>query len=496
MLLVLGFGVCCTSGFEDVTDDCVGEDCSWKDSFMDSLLEEEEPALSLLQVGAIAIPKDVHHAKEDQSTDSKGDHQNAPCEKNHTLSLQQELDTTTHGKKAHHIGTDHDVVFDSANKSVLEGLDAHNHTGRLQQDQIVSLNLAEVLKRVDIGNKPSAGVQYLEISSTGPAIVLDPTEVTDTSRTNVATRQSNSTHVTTITLGSNGSSMDYGPQLTNNTKQLDIAVTSEVSALKAHAPLGSWMLEAMVHRAFHLLVIALLSAVLLYIHFGPPSTRKSLLTTKGFNADKNSTEVLQEGVANSIPSVGQNGDAAVLDARLVLPSRETWYVEKLDGILETHGIFEILRISAGMSLQAKISSYTSHSGPSRSLEIFNGKSLVSRVCSSSRAQPKAAHRLQQDEPSTLRLSVLDAKYKHIGQLRFVTATHFEFLRNAEVIASLDIDAAGHLEISTAGGNRMAGASYDSGRLGISVNAGSDTGLILSLILASVILGGADQLLKQ
>jgi len=252
-------------------------------------------------------------------------------------------------------------------------------------------------------------------------------------------------------------------------------------------------------------------AILLFLYWRSQvpqsSLKKPFISGKSSDSEECVEKVEPKAPANRTPSSGADAsgtpliradvEAAVLDAKLVSPSRELWYVERLADILKEHGTFKILRMSSGALLKANISSETSPDGLRRSLEIFNGKSLISRVCTSMKTVHKNG---QQDETVALRLSILDAKYKHLGQLRLVTPTHFEFLCNAEIIAILDIDDAGQLDISTASGNRMACVSYGcehaSGNrmdMCISVSAGIDTGLTISLVLAAIILrGGADR----
>lgn len=281
--------------------------------------------------------------------------------------------------------------------------------------------------------------------------------------------------------------------------QLHGAVSGEPSALAEGAMLGSRAMDVMAPTPVRmdklglgLLSIAVVAALAVHLHLRSQLPQSAL--KKASLSSLSSAEEAQKKaptVQGTYKALMADDDSTVLDAfgKLVLPLRETWYLEGLADIMKEKASFRILRMGmSGISLQVNISSESSNSGPRRTLEISKGKTPISRLCSSVRNANG-----QQDEASNLRLSIMDAKYKALGQLRLVTPSHFEFLLNAELIANLDIDDAGQLEITAASGNRMACASYGSGQFGISVNAWTDTGLIISLVLASIILrGGADK----
>lgn len=168
-----------------------------------------------------------------------------------------------------------------------------------------------------------------------------------------------------------------------------------------------------------------------------------------------------------------------LDIRLVLPLRETWYAVAIEQALKADASFDILRITGSPSLRACVS-YGS-SGCGGVLDLF---------CSSGEADHQLVARASSTSGTSLSLTLVDAQERCLGELRPTASKSFEFVRQGEKVFSLIVDDAGQLQLLAAGGRNDACVSCLAGNLGICVNAGVDTGLVVCLVLAVVLLGGA------
>lgn len=173
-----------------------------------------------------------------------------------------------------------------------------------------------------------------------------------------------------------------------------------------------------------------------------------------------------------------SGASEALDPKLVLPLRETWYAVKIEQVLKNDGCFEIVRITGCPSLRACVS-YSGGCGGVLELFSCSGGATTQLLgrCSSQKA-PRSP------------LALADADGRCLGKLRPTSSERFELTRHGDVVFTLVADDSGQLELSTAGGSRLACVSFLAGHLGICVNAGADTGLIMCLVLSAVLLGGA------
>jgi hypothetical protein len=175
-----------------------------------------------------------------------------------------------------------------------------------------------------------------------------------------------------------------------------------------------------------------------------------------------------------------------LDPKLVLPLRETWYAVAIEHALDNNGSFDIRRITGYPSLRACIT----HSNGCSALELYccSGGSRPSLISRCSSREPRRKQRsIGANEAAALPLELIDAQSRNLGELRPITCKSFDFICNGDVVISILVDDSGQLEMSAAGGRRLACASYLAGHLSICINAGADSGLIIGLILAVVLL---------
>lgn len=197
--------------------------------------------------------------------------------------------------------------------------------------------------------------------------------------------------------------------------------------------------------------------------------------------------------AEQLTMVGkpQHGIAAALDPRLVLPLRETWYAVAIAETLKAGGSFDILRITGSPSLCANLNYSSGRRGV---LEVFcqsgGTASLLARVSTGEPQSLLANGDTPEPEVASLPLILVDAEQRCLGQLRPSPCKGFELIRDNEVAMTLAGDCAGQLELSNSDGSGVACVSCVAGHLGICVNAGADTGLVVCLVLAAVLLGGA------
>jgi hypothetical protein len=190
---------------------------------------------------------------------------------------------------------------------------------------------------------------------------------------------------------------------------------------------------------------------------------------------------------------------AVLDPRLVLPLRETWYAVAIENVLRVDGTFDILRITGSPSLHAKVSY-----GRGAALELFSrGGSpsatnpaqdqLLARASTGQLQKfqmPAEGHRKVPNAPPLL---LVDAHGQSLGELRSSAGHSFNLVHNGQAILRLEEDDDGQLKLTGTTGKRLACISYVAGHLGICINAAVDTGLVVCLCLAAVLLGGASSL---
>lgn len=186
----------------------------------------------------------------------------------------------------------------------------------------------------------------------------------------------------------------------------------------------------------------------------------------------------------------------VLDPKLVLPLRETWYAVAVEKILEDDGSFEILRITGSPSLRATVS-HGNRLGSDSVLELCycSGNTgnnseepgqLLARASCPSRRNIFGKEEAAEDRP----ISLVGAGERSLGQLRTATSRRFELVRDTEVRLVLSAKNAGQLELALDGGSRLAVVSCFAGHLGICLNAGADTGLSIAFVLAAIVLGDA------
>lgn len=176
-----------------------------------------------------------------------------------------------------------------------------------------------------------------------------------------------------------------------------------------------------------------------------------------------------------------------IDPALVLPLRETWYAVAIEQVLKADGSFDILRMTGSQSLRASMS-YSSGFGGALELFSCSGgvtKHLLARAGSCEPTKCCA-------EASKLPLSLVDVEGKQLGELRLLSPRSFELTCDSETVATLVVTDEGQLEVLSARGNRLASVSCLAGHLGICVEAGSDTALVICLVLSVVLLGGADE----
>jgi len=172
-----------------------------------------------------------------------------------------------------------------------------------------------------------------------------------------------------------------------------------------------------------------------------------------------------------------------LDLKLILPLRETWYAVSIEQYLQTDGSFEILRITGCPSLRAGVC-YTGNGG---TLELFCGSAGANHLIARATVREPNMNEWKAAGPL---IELMGAGGRDLGELRSISSKSFELACGGEMLASLTVDDAGQLEFFSASGTRLACVSCLAGHLGICVNAGADTGLIVCLVLAAVLLGGA------
>lgn len=186
------------------------------------------------------------------------------------------------------------------------------------------------------------------------------------------------------------------------------------------------------------------------------------------------------------------GAGEALEPKLLLPLRETWYAVAIEKFLKADGSFDILRINGHPSLRASVS----HSaGDGSVLDLF-----CCNAGQGSTDKPKHLIRatvsdLKDIEPGSDKargtpLLLTSPGGEDLGELRSSSSWSFELARRGETKVLLMMDDAGQLQISRAGGSSLACVSCVAGHLSICINAGADTGLIVCLVLAVVLLGGA------
>jgi hypothetical protein len=182
----------------------------------------------------------------------------------------------------------------------------------------------------------------------------------------------------------------------------------------------------------------------------------------------------------------QNILGEALDPKLVLPLRETWYAVSLENALSADGSFEVLRITGDPSIQASIRYNSSDGGE---LELFCGGAAGSRSNLLARASTEEV--LERPEAcSRPPVSLIGAEGRDLGELRPLTCKKLELIRDGTSVLTLAVDDEGQLEMMNPSGSRLAGVSCVAGHLAIFINAGTDSGLIICIVLAAVLLAGA------
>jgi hypothetical protein len=192
-----------------------------------------------------------------------------------------------------------------------------------------------------------------------------------------------------------------------------------------------------------------------------------------------------QNVAVATTPKGDHSASETIDPALVLPLRETWYAVAIEQVLKADGSFDILRMTGSQSLRASMS-YSSDSGGTLELFSCSGgvtKHLLARAGSSE--PPKCGA-----EASKLPLTLVDVEGRELGELRLLAPRSFELTCDSGTAATLVVTDEGQLEVLSARGNRLASVSCLAGHLGICVEAGTDTALVICLVLSIVLLGGA------
>lgn len=170
-----------------------------------------------------------------------------------------------------------------------------------------------------------------------------------------------------------------------------------------------------------------------------------------------------------------------LDTKLVLPLRETWYATKIENVLDANGSFEILRITGNPSLRASIRYGSNHSGV---VELFCGMHFLARATTEEPAP--------EDKPEACRcpLALLGPEERCLGELRPLSCKEFKLMYDGKAALKMVVNDAGQLEVLSMHDASLACVSCVAGHLAIFVNASEDTGLIVLIALAAVLLGGA------
>jgi hypothetical protein len=187
----------------------------------------------------------------------------------------------------------------------------------------------------------------------------------------------------------------------------------------------------------------------------------------------------------------------VLDPRLVLPLRETWYAVTIEEMFESDGSFEILRITGFPQLRANLIRNSQAEGGV--LELFcSGGSPSAKKQLVARASSKVASSPKSDKAEVCRLPppilLADKNGESLGELRPMANDRFELFHEDKAVLTLAMNDARQLQLTTACGSSLACTSTIAGHLGVCVNAGADTGLAISISLAAVLLAGANELL--
>lgn len=205
------------------------------------------------------------------------------------------------------------------------------------------------------------------------------------------------------------------------------------------------------------------------------------------NVGAGKTPVLEQtSLAQKSHRVGE-----AIDPALVLPLRETWYTVAVEHMLKGDGSCEIMRMTGCLSLRASVS-YSSGCGGALELFSCSGgatKHLLARAASSEPAKCNGEDALQ---ASKLPLTLVGVEGRHLGELRLLSQKKFELTCDSETVVTLVVNDEGQLEVLSARGSRLACVSCLAGHLGICVEAGTDTALVICLVLAVVLLGGAGE----
>lgn len=194
-----------------------------------------------------------------------------------------------------------------------------------------------------------------------------------------------------------------------------------------------------------------------------------------------------QNVALATTPKGHHSSSESIDPALVLPLRETWYAVAIEQVLKTDGSFEILRMTGSQSLRASVSYSSGFGGALELLSCSGGatKHLLARAASIEPAKCGA-------EASKLPLTLVDVEGRQLGELRLLSHRSFELTCDSETVVTLVVTDEGQLEVLSARGNRLASVSCLAGHLSICVEAGTDTALVICLVLAVVLLGGAGE----
>mmetsp|Transcript_23106 Transcript_23106/g.36924 ORF Transcript_23106/g.36924 Transcript_23106/m.36924 type:complete len:462 (-) Transcript_23106:70-1455(-) len=185
----------------------------------------------------------------------------------------------------------------------------------------------------------------------------------------------------------------------------------------------------------------------------------------------------------------------ILDPRLVLPLRETWYAVQIEEVFEADGAFEILRITGFPQLRANIVRKGYDQGGVLELFCSGGspsakKQLVARASSKSISEEESTVREKREVCNLLPpLLLVDKKERSLGELRPLARDRFELVYQDKTELTLTLNDARQLQLTSSCGSSLACTSIIAGHLGVCVNAGADTGLVICVTLAAVLLGG-------
>jgi hypothetical protein len=228
----------------------------------------------------------------------------------------------------------------------------------------------------------------------------------------------------------------------------------------------------------------------------------SSVWSKGGSHCKGSTQFLQtSSETRPHDSKDDNSDLKhmlpfkILDPRLVLPLRETWYAVTIEEVFEADGAFEILRITGFPQLRANIVRKGYDQGGVLELFCSGGspsakKQLVARASSKPISKEESTACEKREACKLLPpLLLVDKKERSLGELRPLAKDRFELIYQDRTELTLTLNDARQLQLTTSCGSSLACTSIIAGHLGVCVNAGADTGLVICVTLAAVLLGG-------